>query len=162
MTFKIVVRSAPTKRSSSSLRSSQLAISLILAVSLAFLYREPAFSLKFLLWSLISLFFISYVVFWNGTSSQKSVSVTILPLGVQLETNSSASCDPIFLPRQSILDCIVHEIILGHCVISVVLLRVQTETAYRLVQVFPGVELTYNECLALRGQIQTCLNKSTT
>jgi hypothetical protein len=72
-----------------------------------------------------------------------------------------------FFPRDQIIDCIVNEVILAHKVISVVVFRVRQRTESRtigvshththafikLVHAFPGADMTYVECLAIRHEI---------
>jgi hypothetical protein len=93
--------------------------------------------------------------------------VDIYPIGVQLvmttttasgPTLTATGKEPLFLPRDEIVDCIVNEHILAHRVESVVLLRVRRRRSdhsspIQLVQAFPGTEMTYVECLAARSEI---------
>jgi hypothetical protein len=84
-----------------------------------------------------------------------------------------------FIPKEQIIDSIVTEHILAHKVLNLVMLRVRSSgrrpetlierspTAskgdnsllpFELVNVFPNVELTYNEALGIRHQIQRYLS----
>jgi len=75
-----------------------------------------------------------------------------------------------FLPRDQIVDCIVYEVILSHKVKNVVAFCLQNapiavlncdnnhsssneEQQHRLAPAFPMADLTYQECLFLRGEI---------
>jgi hypothetical protein len=82
------------------------------------------------------------------------------------EAPSSSSIPLYFLPRTDIVDCIVQEVIWSYKVTSVLFFRVvvtttgteqQQQQTLRLVEVFPGVELLYMECLMLRGEILQAL-----
>lgn len=114
------------------------------------------------------------------------VAVTVYPMGVQLARLESDRPvkPPLFIPRDIILDVIVNEMILAHKVVSVVLFRVwkRDETTQQattskqerseppgcissllkegrihLVPAFPGVEMSYRECLMMRREISVSL-----
>ena len=121
----------------------------------------------------------------STTSTSKLAVATIYPaLGVQLSTelhtvtnkdkeeiqetskNYKILGNPVFLPRDQIVDCIVYEVILSHKVVTVVAFRIQSETGkdnnlestgmdseVRLIPAFPGTEMTYRECLSMRREI---------
>jgi hypothetical protein len=101
-----------------------------------------------------------------GRKQTKQSTLTVYEHGVHV----SASNDVI--PQQDIIDVVVHEIVLSYRVLSVVLLRVsrsssitEGQTIYdllsqnkvRLVPAFPGVELSYRDCLKMRDEISKAL-----
>jgi len=93
-----------------------------------------------------------------------SVAVAVYPIGVQLmKRDVTGRCVqvPLFLPREDVLDCIVNEIILSQKVVSVAVIRVRGTASgksfCRLVESFPGVEMSYEECLAMASLINNCL-----
>jgi hypothetical protein len=111
--------------------------------------------------------------------------LTIYPcLGVQLSTETFHNKDnPTrrpkiisnrrFLPRDQIVDCLVYELVLSHKVQTVLAIRIhtgdnhdddddskQSSTSQKdltLIPVFPGTEMTYNECLYMRREIMNAL-----
>jgi len=102
----------------------------------------------------------------------RGIAVMIYPIGVQLTEVSMKDDDdigsnylqenPRFIPRDQIVDCVVTEVVLAHRVQSVVVFRVSTSKdrhsgSFQLINAFPGVNLTYRECLSVRGQIMDCL-----
>lgn len=107
--------------------------------------------------------------------AQRDIVVEIYPLGIQIETitQDRSTIPPsqrrtvgkaIFLPREVVVDCVVNEVVLGHKVLSQLLFRVRCSSlkegladTVRLVQAFPGVEMTYVECLAMRAEINKFL-----
>jgi len=107
----------------------------------------------------------------RATTVLRECVVEIYPLGVLVQTQlRTATAGPrateveksVFLARESIIDCIVCEVILGHKVISQVLFRVRRRSKdtdlIDPVPCFPGVEnMTYLECLAMREEMQSCL-----
>jgi hypothetical protein len=117
------------------------------------------------------------IFYWKACSniSGRGAAVSIYPLGVQLST-VCRGIDPtvadltrcrilprVFIPRDRIVDCIVTEVIWSHKVQSMVVFRVSNrapssdDNAMQLVCAFPGVEMTYLECLHYRRQINSCL-----
>jgi GPI-GlcNAc transferase complex, PIG-H component len=122
------------------------------------------------------------VLYWMACSStsRRGAAVSIYPLGVQLSTvctptkGMDATVDSnehyyrmtprMFIPRDRIVDCIVTEVIWAHKVQSLVVFRVSNQsqrsddTAVQLVSAFPGIEMTYIECLQYRRQINSCLS----
>jgi hypothetical protein len=98
------------------------------------------------------------------------VAVAVYPIGVQLVTrvNSVAKGEPVFLARDEIQDCVVNEFILSYKVRSVVMFRVYRSnpetsrkvSSIRLVEAFPGVDMTYTECLTARSKIMEYLQQS--
>jgi hypothetical protein len=120
---------------------------------------------------------VAAVLYWRARSntSGRGAVVSIYPLGVQLST-VCRSIDPtvtdlalcrmiprMFIPRYQIVDCIVTEVIWAHKVQSMVVFRVSIQsqstddTAMQLVGAFPGIEMTYLECLQYRRQINSSL-----
>lgn len=113
------------------------------------------------------LIFLSVIVSWRARTinpSLGSVTVAVYPVGVQLmKRDVTGRCVevPLFLPREDVLDCIVSEIILSQKVVSVAIIRVRGTASgrsfCRLVESFPGVEMSYEECLAMANKINKCL-----
>jgi len=93
--------------------------------------------------------------------SKREVAVTVSPIGVQLSTleNGSTQGRPLLLPLDQIKDCVVNEVVLSHKVRSAVLFRVWKQSPdadkeyIKLVEAFPGAEMTHTECLAIRNEI---------
>jgi hypothetical protein len=91
------------------------------------------------------------------TPQQKQAVVTIYPLGVQLSSTQTKGKKR-FIFREQIIDCVVNEVILVHKVINVVILRLCfRDGTIKLVDAFPGVELSYKDCLIMRSQINEAL-----
>jgi len=147
---------------------------------------------------------ISLFAFGNKNSSSSSslddethqeVSVSIYSSGVQIggaktefrsmqsifasSSSRNTRCGPpfpVYLPRESVLDCVVSEVLFAHKVSSVVVFRVvahkntkgpraasqseeTTESNVYLVPAFPGVDMTYDECVTMKNKINECLHK---
>ena len=62
-----------------------------------------------------------------------------------------------FLPRDTIGDCIVYEVILSHEVQNVVAFRLKASSGDKLIPAFPGTDMTYEECFYLRQEIRKSL-----
>jgi hypothetical protein len=116
-----------------------------------------------------------------GNVDQSSAShecvVSIYPIGIQIEclvrSSPSGKADkvqrtplgkPVFVPREAVIDCIVIELVHSHKVASKVLFRIGewpkfclSDPYVHLVEAFPGVEMTYAECLAMRAEINRYL-----
>lgn len=99
-----------------------------------------------------------------GSAESREVSVDVYPLGIQLTTRVGQKRRqkgrPLFLPRSDILDCIVTEVIMWNRVQSAVVFRIKSYTtpeSFQLVEAFPQVELTYEECLTMRRNINKYL-----
>jgi hypothetical protein len=99
----------------------------------------------------------------------RGVSVSMYHIGVQLATvwvstdsdNSVVQeCNPRFIPRDQIIDCIVTEVILAHRIQTTVVFRLQKKQndLMQLVNAFPGVDLNYSECAIIRSRIKTYLD----
>lgn len=98
---------------------------------------------------------------------EEGVAVSMYPLGVQLATvwvkeneatGTSTRKPRAFIPRDQIVDCVVTEVIWAHKVQSVVVFRVEScQGKIQLISAFPGVEMTYRECLQARSQINAYL-----
>ena len=96
-------------------------------------------------------------------AGNKGVAIMLYHVGVQLAiVTLRQGCEsvlqqgkPRFIPRDQIVDCIVTEVILAHKIQNVVVLRLRHER--KLVNAFPGVDLTYTECCALRSEINSYL-----
>mmetsp|Transcript_14461 Transcript_14461/g.21306 ORF Transcript_14461/g.21306 Transcript_14461/m.21306 type:complete len:193 (-) Transcript_14461:847-1425(-) len=114
------------------------------------------------------------------TRERFEVSVFICELSVQISTscNGKVKGEPIMIPKKSILDVVVEEIILSHKVVSVLIFRLQkctdgdnldglttpdsiqkllAEDKVQLQVAFPGVELSYQQCLDLRFEMMKSL-----
>ena len=123
----------------------------------------------------------------SSVSSQlklsRGVSVSMYHIGVQLATvwvskdsdNSIVQeCNPRFIPRDQIIDCVVTEVVLAHRIQSVVVLRLQKningqaaikassrhrqDDSIQLVNAFSGVDLNYSECAVIRSRIKAYLD----
>jgi hypothetical protein len=113
----------------------------------------------------------------DQTSALHECVVSIFPIGIQIEcvvrSSLSRKTDdehrtrrrkPIFVPRETVIDCVVSEVVHSHKVGSKVLFRIgvgpkfhQSDVYVHLVEAFPGVEMTYEECLAMRAEINRYL-----
>jgi len=115
----------------------------------------------------------------NDSAGNKGVAVMLYHAGVQLATVSllndrwteavTAPGNARFIPRDQIIDCVVTEVILAHKIQNVVVFRLHRRSsrtahahdvsadAIELVNAFPGVDLTYVECCAIRSQINSYL-----
>jgi hypothetical protein len=117
----------------------------------------------------------------DQTSALHECIVSIYPIGIQIEcvvrsslsrktddehrvTHRTRRRKPIFVPRETVIDCVVSEVVHSHKVGSKVLFRVgvgpkfhQSDVYVHLVDAFPGVEMTYEECLAMRAEINRYL-----
>lgn len=101
------------------------------------------------------------------------VSLSVNQLSVQLSTyrNGRSIGHPVLIPRNVVIDVVVNEVILSHKVVSVVILRllksakgagqpIQTllqDDKVRLEVAFPGVELSYMDCIRMRWEISRAL-----
>jgi hypothetical protein len=99
------------------------------------------------------------LVIFETTSSipEREVSATIYPLGMQLV---SASGKTQFFPRACLQDCIVLEHVQAFQVTSHVVLRVsssQKQDDLQIVQAFPGVQLSFSQCLALKAELERAM-----
>ncbi|CAB9508979.1 expressed unknown protein [Seminavis robusta] len=85
------------------------------------------------------------------------------------QDNSVQMRNQLFLPRDQIVDCVVYEVIWSHKVMNVVALRIhatttqeksetQQQQTLKLIPVFPGTEMTYEECLYMRQEIIVSLD----
>lgn len=111
----------------------------------------------------------------GAVDNESQVTVTVYPMGVQLAKLQKLVPvrPPLLIPRDLILDVIVNEVILAHKVVSIVLFRVLKEDAndlikppvstllkegrIKLVPAFPGVEMSFAECQAMRRELSACL-----
>jgi hypothetical protein len=95
----------------------------------------------------------------SSISKKTAVAVYVYPLGVQMQTthtneNSKLIGKATFIPKDQVIDCVVVERILAYRVCSELLFRVKRRgKGHRLLLAFPGVDLSYKECLCLRLQI---------
>ena len=98
----------------------------------------------------------------DDESPARQVVLSVYPIGIQLDSNNSSGI-PTFVPREDVVDCVVTEIIRAHCVFSTLVIRVRQQPAnddndsIRLIPAFPGVEMTYKECLTMRHEINKYL-----
>lgn len=102
--------------------------------------------------------------------------VAVYPLGIQIENRVTSPAirsktkvvgESIFIPMEALIDCVVREVVLSHKVISILQFRVLcrpgsashlgSSADMKLVQAFPGVELSYSECLTMRAEIHKYL-----
>jgi hypothetical protein len=118
------------------------------------------------------------VWFLKGDDSAVHESVVaVYPLGIQIgnrvvlpRTQSLKELigATIFIPMEALIDCVVTEVVLSHKVISTLQFRVLCQpsgsalrfgstTPMKLIPAFPGVELSYSECLTMRAEIHKCL-----
>jgi hypothetical protein len=118
--------------------------------------------------------------FYLSKTQRLEAVVTVFPACVQLARlqGSKPIETPLLIPREDILDIIVNEIILSHKVVSVVVFRVLKrqgclkctstvkfagmgsllqEGMVHLITAFPGVEMTYRECLVISKKISESL-----
>jgi hypothetical protein len=119
-------------------------------------------------------------VLYMGNNDQCSTLhecvVSIYPIGIQIEcfvlSSQSGQADvqmsghrkPIFFPRETVIDCVVSEVVHSQRVSSKLLFRIgewpkfsRSEAYVHLVEAFPGVELTFVECLAMRAEMNRYL-----
>ena len=108
---------------------------------------------------------LGWMLFWLDSKKSQNDSVaavTIYPLlGVQLSQGIMASTlqesGQLFLPRDTIADCIVYEVILSHKVLNVVAFRLKATSGDKLIPAFPGTDMTYEECFYMRQEIRKSL-----
>jgi hypothetical protein len=115
----------------------------------------------------------------GGKSEELEVSVSVNQLSVQLTTyrNGKIIGYPLLISRRDIVDIVVNEVILSHRVVSVLVFRVLKltgtaapeakklqpmhsllkENSIRLQVAFPSVDMSYNECMTMRGEISRTL-----
>lgn len=110
------------------------------------------------------------------------ISLTVNPLSVQIATSRRGKRIgyPVLICRKDIVDIVVNELVLSHKVVSVVVLRIKASghTGFalqdrnreipvptllkqgnlRLQVAFPGVEMSYRECMAMRQEICKALD----
>jgi hypothetical protein len=117
-----------------------------------------------------------YMVNDDQCSTLHECVVSIYPIGIQIEcfvlSSRSGQADvqmighrePIFFPRETVIDCVVSEVVHSHRVSSNLLFRIgewpkfsRSEVYVHLVEAFPGVELTVVECLAMRAEMNRYL-----
>jgi len=110
------------------------------------------------------------------TNNNQGVAVTLYHAGVQLSTVSLLKGhsgdevqqkNPRFIPRDQIIDCIVTEVVLAHRVQSVVVFRLRKQPissalekeacSIQLVNAFPGIDLSFMECCAIRSRVNSYL-----
>jgi len=141
--------------------------------NMAFLFSIAAcilvfYAVRFFVWVVTSMFSS------GNAEHKKGVAVMLYPIGVQLTTvyflngDQGEAAEQIvqenacFIPRDQIIDSVVTEVVLAHKVRSVIVFRLRhshrsdnpnQHAAIQLREAFPGVDLTYNECLAIRSQI---------
>jgi len=127
---------------------------------------------------------IGILLLWGDKSEGLEVSLSVNQLSVQVSTSRRGKIIgyPVLIDRKDILDIVVNEVILSHKVVSVVVLRIllkSTETAARpqeekaqqlsmqtllkegnvkLQVAFPGVEMSYMECVTMRREICKALD----
>ena len=104
---------------------------------------------------------IGLVIFETAKSiPEREVSVTIYPLGIQLVSPTGKTQ---FIPRGSIQDCIVLEHVQAFQVTSHVVLRVsfqklqQQQEDLQIIQAFPGAQLSFSQCLALKTELERAM-----
>ena len=81
--------------------------------------------------------------------------LSVYPAGVQLPS-SSKGVPGTFIPRDAILDCCVHQVILAHRVYSsprIQRRRLDGTNDTDMVELFPEVELSYSECSAICSKL---------
>ena len=91
------------------------------------------------------------------------IGVQLATVWVSTDSDNSVvqECNPRFIPRDQIIDCIVTEVILAHRIQTTVVFRLQKKQndLMQLVNAFPGVDLNYSECAIIRSQIKTYLDR---
>lgn len=140
---------------------------------------EPLAVVAFLGCLMAAIYFVRSIGESNDSAGNKGVAVMLYHVGVQLATVSllndrwtqsvTAPGNARFIPRDQIIDCVVTEVILAHKIQNVVVFRLQRRSSravhahdvpadsIELVNAFPGVDLTYMECCAIRSQINSYL-----
>jgi hypothetical protein len=132
----------------------------ILLLALAFIQWQRGQPIDRYYPKLFDIFLIIFLLYYLRPRKKANLerTVTMYPLGVQL---SGPTGTPRFLPRDVVVDCVVTEVILAHKVISVVIFRVKGRNGTtELVDAFPGMDMTYVECLTVRSKIMDCLQDS--
>jgi hypothetical protein len=111
------------------------------------------------------------------------ITLTVNPLSVQIARSRRGTIIgyPILIFRKDIVDVVVNELVLSHKVVSVVVLRIKSpgharyagqdrnrdipvstllkQGNVKLQVAFPGVEMSYMECMAMRHEICKALNQ---
>lgn len=107
------------------------------------------------------------------------ISLTVNPLSVQIARSRRGKIIgyPVLICRKDIVDIVVSELVLSHKVVSVVVLRIKAprhtgqdrsreipvstllkQGNLKLQVAFPGVEMSYMECMAMRQEICKALD----
>lgn len=112
----------------------------------------------------------------ESTSNNKGVAITLYHAGVQLAMVSLSKGrsgdviqqeNPRLIPRDQIIDCIVTEVVLAHRVQTVVVFRLRKQPSdtqekeacsIQLVNAFPGIDLSFMECCAIRSRVKSYLD----
>jgi hypothetical protein len=93
----------------------------------------------------------------TGSIPERDVSATIYPLGIQLVSSGKTQ----FFPRGCLQDCIVLEHVQAFQVTSHVVLRVsskkQQQEDLQIIQAFPGAQLPFSQCLALKAELERAM-----
>lgn len=100
------------------------------------------------------------VAYWiPKKTAAKYFEVKMYPSFIQLlgrDENNMILGQPTLIPIDEIIDCVVIESIRAYKVINTLVFRLQQhdgEKSIRLLELFPGSDLTYHECLSLRREI---------
>jgi len=134
------------------------------AVSVALESIEPETMQRNPMWLYISCFILLTSISFRSRTQSLESTLTLYPVGVQTSSGT-------LIPRQDIVDVVVHEIVLSYKVFSVVLLRVSaspitvdrtiydllSQNKVQLIRAFPGVELSYLDCIEMRNKISRAL-----
>jgi hypothetical protein len=190
MSSVFVVRGAPPSTKSTATWLILVVVGPLLAVLGAQVYTFNGTSWGILPVTVLLLAFaIAFLLAARSSADKDSpsleVSVTVLPLGVQLVTKKKGVpvSTPTYLAREEILDVIVNEIIFAHKVVSIVVFRLLKdqgaapenymtnkkdkakhsmalllkEGRVQLIPAFPGVEMSYTDCMSMRRDISKSL-----
>jgi hypothetical protein len=119
----------------------------------------------------------------NGKAGATEIVLSLTPLGAQVTTFCSGKISgyPMLIHRNDILDVTVNEVVMPHKVVSLVVLRLKSSAKMskiteedvtqtfsieellksdnvKIQPVFPGVELTFHQCLRIRYEICKALD----
>lgn len=181
MTKKFVVSASKASLSRTSLQGLAVTVPVLSAVIATQSFEDQRL---LVLLSVAGLVVLVGIFLQCGKSEELEAIVSVNDLSVQFSThrNEKLVGYPVLISRQEILDIVVNEVILSHKVVSVLVFRVLKlgmvgkevmdaakvqpmhsllkENKVRLQVAFPGVEMSYMECMIMRREISQTLSQS--
>lgn len=133
------------------------ALSLSISIPTLLAEPEPSYGSCLATGAALAILWTYFAPIWSSRQNI-DLSVTITDEYAHISrrpANGTLMGTPTTLKKGDIVDCVVSELVLPHKVASVVVFRLRPGggDSMRLVEAFPGAELTYVECLVLRNEI---------